>query len=644
MRGQGRMRVKKFYLSLAALAVVVSGIALFGFLNTNSEAAIPRDECNAGSNYNAIIKCGAGDASELARKYRENPKGDLDNIYKHYGLTENEVTHANGSTGAMGRVYKDGTIKVGNKTVATNAQSLGRHNKPGSHKVSIGGKTYYERKPSATFQIDSISAFVFFEKNGDFKAAILTACGNPVRADKPVYKCEDLTKKAVSRNRYEFTAHATAKNGAKVSSYTFDFGDGKKQQTSNRTVAHTYAKPGNYTVKVTVKVKINNAYYKETTSTNCKVTVTVAPEPSYACKDLKLNKISRTKYEFTASATAANGAQVTGYKYDFGDGQKKDNASAKESHTYAKPGNYTVKVWAIVKIGGATKHVTSNDCVVKVTVTPEPPKPAYTCESLSKKNISRTEFTFTGKATAVNGATIAGYIFDFGDGTKSEVTNPTNVPHTYAQPGEYTVKMTAKVMVNGEQKLVTSPYCEVKVKVAPPNKVEVCNPATGETIIVDEDEADNYVPVGDPACEPVRVCDPETGEIITVDKKDEGNYKPIGDPACEPVQVCDPETGETITVDKKDEDKYKPVGDPACEEKPEECIPGVPVGDERCEEEEECVPNPKGNETCEEIPAELPTTGPAETIGGIVGLGSLVAAGYYWYASRRGLMSEMLNR
>jgi len=583
--------VKKIYASLAVLAVVVSGIALFGFLTTNSEA-LPKD-CDD----NAITHCGSMDYKDLAEDYKDN-KSELSKIYGHYGLSESDILNAS-SKAKMGRVYKDGRVTVDGKVVATNAYSIGRHNMSGSSKISIGGKTYYERKTSVSFAADYIVAFVFLDANGDFRAAILTSCGNPVRATKPVYSCDSLTKTAVAgyRNRYQLVAKATAKNGAKIVSYTFDMGDGTKKTaaTSNTSAnyTHQYTKPGTYTATVSVKVKINNSYEKTVTN-NCKVSVTVV-EPSYACTGLTQEKISRTERKFTASATAANGAVVTGYKFDFGDGTTETSTNKTINHTYAQAGEYTAKVTAIVTIDGKeTKEVADAKCQVKVTVEEEP---VYTCDDLAFERIenSRTKFTFTGTASADHGATITGYTFDFGDGTTAEVADATNVPHEYTAPGEYTVKMTAKVLVNGQNTTVTGENCEVKVTVTPPNKVEVCNPETGETIVVDEDEADNYVPVGDPACEPVKVCDPETGKIITVDKKDEGNYKPIGDPACE---------------------------------KPEECKPGIPEGDEKCEE----------------LPAELPTTGPAEMIGGVVGLGSLVAAAYYWYASRRGLMSELLNR
>jgi hypothetical protein len=73
----------------------------------------------------------------------------------------------------------------------------------------------------------------------------------------------------------------------------------------------------------------------------------------------------------------------------------------------------------------------------------------------------------------------------------------------------------------------------------PPPTVEVCDPESGDIIEVPEDEADNYLPADDPACqeapppENVEVCDPESGDIIEVPADEADQYLPVDDPACE---------------------------------------------------------------------------------------------------------------
>lgn len=74
--------------------------------------------------------------------------------------------------------------------------------------------------------------------------------------------------------------------------------------------------------------------------------------------------------------------------------------------------------------------------------------------------------------------------------------------------------------------------------------------------------------------------------------------------------VCNPANGQTITVEEKDATSYKPVGDVACQPKVESAKVET-----------------------------IASTGPAEIFGGVAGLGSLTAAGYYLHASRQRVLN-----
>ena len=442
--------MKKFYASLAALTVALSAVVLFNFMGADSNAALPRDCDN-----NSIINCGAITGGELSQRYSENKTGDLPAIYQSYGLSAGEMTSAD-AVAKMGEVRKDGTVVVGGEVVATDAMSIGRQNIfSGSTPKNIAGKTFYDTPPSRSFAKDSIVAYVYFNANGEFKAAVLTSCGNPV----------------------------------------------------------------------TGKPK---------------------PKPAYKCNALAATKISRTEYSFNADASASGGAAIVNYTYDFGDGQKTTSTAATIKHTYAKPGTYTTRVTANVKVGNETKAATGPQCEKQIVIEEKPETPVYTCDSLTATRISRMEYSFNGKATAEGGATITSYVFDFGDSKSATVTNPSDVKHTYAKDGTYTAKLTVMVKVDGSEKtVVDEAKCVVKV---------------------------------------------------------------------------------TVT--------------------PEECKPGVPVGDVRCTPCE--VPGkeqyPKNSPECATTPVELPHTGPMDIIGGGFGLGSVIAATYYWRASRKGFLAELLNR
>jgi LPXTG-motif cell wall-anchored protein len=149
----------------------------------------------------------------------------------------------------------------------------------------------------------------------------------------------------------------------------------------------------------------------------------------------------------------------------------------------------------------------------------------YSCDSLTKDKISRTEYKFTGKATAEGGATIVSYTFDFDDGTTATVANPNDVPHTYAKAGTYTVKLSVVVKVNNiDQTITDATKCAVKVTVSP----EECKPG---------------VPVGDKHCEECKPGIPVGDKLCEEKPKECKPGIPMNDDRCEEVPAELPKTG-----------------------------------------------------------------------------------------------------
>lgn len=128
----------------------------------------------------------------------------------------------------------------------------------------------------------TVQAIVTFTVNGQDKVVTNDNCKKPFEVEKipetPVYTCDSLTFSKISRNEFNFNGKATATGGAVIVSYTFDFGDNtSKTVTAPTNVAHTYAKDGTYTAKLSVLVKVDNVE-KTVIGESCKVTVTVTPE------------------------------------------------------------------------------------------------------------------------------------------------------------------------------------------------------------------------------------------------------------------------------------------------------------------------------------------------------------------------------
>ncbi len=241
----------------------------------------------------------------------------------------------------------------------------------------------------------------------------------PPPNDPPVadftYGCTDLT--------CAFTDASSDPDG-NITTWQWDFGDGTA--TSGSEATHTFPAAGTYTVSLTVT---DAGGLSDTSQQD--VTVTAPPPPpnspptadfTHACTDLTC--------AFTDASSDPDGNIAT-WQWDFGDGFATNAQSP--THGYGAAGTYTVTL-TVTDAGGLTDETQQ-----AVTVTePEPPPPneaptagfTYECTDLT--------CVFTDTSTDPDGA-VAGWSWDFGDGTTTTAPNPT---HGYPSGGTYTVTLT----------------------------------------------------------------------------------------------------------------------------------------------------------------------------------------------------------
>ncbi len=139
--------------------------------------------------------------------------------------------------------------------------------------------------------------------------------------------------KEPSRTKRTFEAKATALNGATISSYTYDFGDGTAITTQNNTkdldtIEHTYAKAGTYSVKTTVKTSLGDK-----TSNDCQTKVVISDEPAVPIIAYQKKAKNITKNVADANGTTASAGDVIEYSLtttNFGKGDAKDFVLASE--------------------------------------------------------------------------------------------------------------------------------------------------------------------------------------------------------------------------------------------------------------------------------------------------------------------------
>lgn len=250
----------------------------------------------AGCNSFNVVYCGTHSMSELQTAYSRT---EIKELYKEWYVTETMVQ--GGSNMREGVVDANGNITVDGRVVATNAitvQSKAGTRQPQpqrSYKTS-NGYTYYQYTTGQSF-VDgpkSYNVYAWFDNNGSFITGVIKDCGNPVWGNpttppaKPALTCDALQVTEISRNTFKFSVKATAKGGASITSYTYNFGDNNIKTTNSSEIQYTYAKEGSYTVTITVNGKETGEVKRQ--NPNCQKTVTVKPEPKMIVCDLNTKK------------------------------------------------------------------------------------------------------------------------------------------------------------------------------------------------------------------------------------------------------------------------------------------------------------------------------------------------------------------
>lgn len=148
--------------------------------------------------------------------------------------------------------------------------------------------------------------------------------------------------------------------------YSWDFGDGKKQEKEDVAgsvkIEYTYAKSGKYTVKVVATddkgAKSKELVIKDLNVKNASPTAAATANPTKGPAPLKVS--------FDGGGSKDTDGQIAKYEWDFGDGSPK-TMGAKVDHTYNEPKTYNVTL-TVTDDEGAT-------ATTRVTITVEAPAP-----------------------------------------------------------------------------------------------------------------------------------------------------------------------------------------------------------------------------------------------------------------------------
>ena len=427
---------------LTGFLIALLSVATIGIVQLDANAVDSSRDCDQ----YAVVYCGTMTEQEARNKYNN---GDNAAIFRNFGISQNEITNMK-----AGVVYRDGTVRVGGRVVARNAQTAIRHFSGGN----IPGSTTAKRV-SVSRMADAQTALVKFDQNGRFMFAIMKPCGNPVTGTptpppaQPSAACKDLSVTKLERTKFRFTAQATVKDGAKVHGYTFQVTkngkvvDSKRLSSTKLSASYTYTqnKAGSYRAKVIVHTSEDDK-----SGGNCIKDFTVKAAPK--TPGIKITKL------------------VEGVKYT--------RVSVDVQYDYQ-----------IAVTNTGNKDLRN----AKVTDTPEE---GVTLASAEKGTISGNIWSYT--------------IPTLKQGETKKFTLTAKVPEYLAGRINNTVCVdTPDIPGNPDD-------CdEAEVDVPKPEEVVVCNPDTGEIITVNKEDEDKYVPIDSPECQdkesPTPSELPETG-------------------------------------------------------------------------------------------------------------------------------------
>jgi uncharacterized repeat protein (TIGR01451 family) len=190
----------------------------------------------------------------------------------------------------------------------------------------------------------------------------------------PVYRCTNLTYDKLLRTRFKFTVTGEARNGAIKTGYIIKVNGREVYNGTEDNYTYNQTTPGTYTVKAYVKT--NKGTTTEVAA--CTKTITVDPPvavPVYKCTNLTVDKQLRTRFKFTVTGEASNGATKTGYIIKVNGREVYSGKADNYIYNQTTPGTYTVKAYVVTN-KGTTKEVAV--CTKTITVSPAPEVPTYT--------------------------------------------------------------------------------------------------------------------------------------------------------------------------------------------------------------------------------------------------------------------------
>jgi PKD repeat protein len=198
------------------------------------------------------------------------------------------------------------------------------------------------------------------------------------------------------------------------------------------TASHTYTAPGSYALTVVVT---NDEGLSSMANATVQVTADQPPAASLSVTPPS-GALNLSVTASGASSTDTDGTPIATYQFIWGDGSPatEPQPGATATHTYTSVGTYTVTL-AVTDTAGLVSTSTAS-----VTVVDKPPTVSLSVSSTS--GALPLTVSATASATDADATPVAGYRFDWGDGSAVVVQSTQTASHVYRIRGTFTLRVT----------------------------------------------------------------------------------------------------------------------------------------------------------------------------------------------------------